>query len=60
MQERLTHVEKATQELTQQHLKELSQLQAALDAADAAKQKLTEQQVQHSCSNQTDVQVWAA
>lgn len=56
MQERLAHVEKASEELQLQQRKELSQLQAALDAANKDKQALTEQQAEHSCSGQSDVQ----
>lgn len=52
----MTHVEQASEKLTHQHRKELSQLQAALEAAEAAKQKVEQQQAEHSCSGQSDVQ----
>ena len=56
LQERLAGLEKSSEELSQQHRKELSRLEAALAGAEAAKQKLSEQQAQHSTAGETDLQ----
>ena len=56
LQERLTHLEKGSEELSQQHRKELAQLEAALAGAEAAKKQLQEQQAQHSTAGEPDLQ----
>ena len=56
MQGRLTHLEKASEELSQQHRKEIAQLEAALAGAEAAKKQLQEQQAQHSTAGECDLQ----
>jgi len=60
LQERLTGVEKASEELSQQHRKEVSRLEAALAGAEAAKKQLSTQQAQHSTAGEFDVQTATA
>ena len=56
MQERLAGLEKSSEDLSQQHRKELSRLEAALAGAEAAKNNLSKQQAQHSTAGESDLQ----
>ena len=56
MQERLAAVEKSSEEVGQQHRKEMSRLEAALTGAEAAKKQLGAQQAQHSTAGKSDLQ----
>ena len=56
VQERLAAVEKSSEEVGQQHRKEMSRLEAALTGAEAAKKQLGAQQAQHSTAGESDLQ----
>ena len=56
VQERLAGVERASEDLSLLHRKEISRLEAALAGAEAAKKNLTEQQAQHSTAGESDLQ----
>ena len=56
MQERLAAVEKSSEEVGQQHRKEVSRLEAALAGAEAAKKQLGAEQAQHSTAGECDLQ----
>ncbi len=55
-QESLAAVEKSSEEVGQQHRKEVSRLEAALAGAEAAKKQLGAQQAQHSTAGESDLQ----
>ncbi|DBA92530.1 TPA: hypothetical protein ACH3X1_002761 [Trebouxia sp. C0004] len=56
LNERLAAVEKSSEEIGQQHRKEVSRLEAALAGAEAAKKQLGAQQAQHSTAGESDLQ----
>ncbi|DBB14510.1 TPA: hypothetical protein ACH3X3_004792 [Trebouxia sp. C0006] len=56
LNERLAAVEKSSEEVGQQHRKEMSRLEAALTGAEAAKKQLGAQQAQHSTAGESDLQ----
>ncbi len=49
-------MEKSSEEVGQQHRKEVSRLEAALAGAEAAKKQLGAQQAQHSTAGESDLQ----